>query len=60
MTDGVASLAASAFYGMQASGMHTTEIGTNLFDGGAPFMPSTNVPMAATCPSLRSSRISTP
>ena len=36
MTDGVASLA-SVFYGMQASGMHTTEIGTNLFDGGAPF-----------------------
>jgi len=35
MTDGVASLA-SVFYGMQASGMHTTEIGTNLFDGGAP------------------------
>jgi alpha-methylacyl-CoA racemase len=36
MTDGVASLA-SVFYGMQASGMHTTEIGTNLFDGGSPF-----------------------
>ncbi|MEZ5247384.1 MAG: CaiB/BaiF CoA-transferase family protein [Acidimicrobiales bacterium] len=36
MTDGVASLA-SVFYGMQASGMHTTELGTNLFDGGAPF-----------------------
>ena len=36
MTDGVASLA-SVFYGMQASGMHTTEIGQNLFDGGAPF-----------------------
>lgn len=36
MTDGVASLA-SVFYGMQASGMHTTDIGTNLFDGGAPF-----------------------
>jgi alpha-methylacyl-CoA racemase len=36
MTDGVASLA-SVFYGMQASGMHTTDIGSNLFDGGAPF-----------------------
>ncbi|MEM7141108.1 MAG: CaiB/BaiF CoA-transferase family protein [Actinomycetota bacterium] len=36
MTDGVASLA-SVFYGMQASGMHTTELGTNLFDGGSPF-----------------------
>jgi len=36
MTDGVASLA-SVFYSMQASGMHTTERGTNLFDGGAPF-----------------------
>lgn len=36
MTDGVASLA-SVFYGMQASGMHTPEIGENLFDGGAPF-----------------------
>lgn len=36
MADGVASLA-SVFYGMQASGMHTTEIGENLFDGGAPF-----------------------
>jgi len=36
MTDGVASLA-SVFYGMQASGMHTTEIGANLFDGGSPF-----------------------
>lgn len=36
MTDGVASLA-SVFYGMQASGMHSTDIGTNLFDGGAPF-----------------------
>lgn len=36
MTDGVASLA-SMFYGMQASGMHQPERGTNLFDGGAPF-----------------------
>ena len=36
MTDGVASLA-SVFYGMQSSGMHTTEMGANLFDGGAPF-----------------------
>ena len=36
MTDGVASLA-GVFYGMQASGVHTTEIGTNMFDGGAPF-----------------------
>lgn len=36
MTDGVASLA-SVFYGMQASGMHTPDLGTNLFDGGAPF-----------------------
>jgi alpha-methylacyl-CoA racemase len=36
MTDGVASLA-SVFYGMQASGMHTTELGANLFDGGSPF-----------------------
>ena len=36
MTDGVASLA-SVFYGLQASGMHTTELGANLFDGGSPF-----------------------
>jgi alpha-methylacyl-CoA racemase len=36
MTDGVISLLAP-FYGMQASGMHTPELGTNLFDGGAPF-----------------------
>lgn len=36
MTDGVASLA-SVFYGMQQSGIHTTEIGANLFDGGSPF-----------------------
>ena len=36
MTDGVASIA-SVFYGMQASGYHRPERGTNLFDGGAPF-----------------------
>ncbi|MEZ5165370.1 MAG: CaiB/BaiF CoA-transferase family protein [Acidimicrobiales bacterium] len=36
MTDGVASLA-SVFYGMQKSGAHSTELGRNLFDGGAPF-----------------------
>lgn len=36
MVDGVASIF-SIFYGMAASGMHTEEIGTNLFDGGAPF-----------------------
>jgi alpha-methylacyl-CoA racemase len=36
MIDGVASIF-SVFYGMAASGMHTEEIGTNLFDGGAPF-----------------------
>ena len=36
MLDGVMSLY-SVFYGMSASGMHTEEIGTNLFDGGAPF-----------------------
>ena len=36
MTDGVASLA-SVFYGMAASGLHTEQIGANLFDGGAPF-----------------------
>jgi alpha-methylacyl-CoA racemase len=36
MTDGVASIA-SVFYGMQASGFHQPERGTNLFDGGAPF-----------------------
>lgn len=36
MTDGVASIA-STFYGMQASGFHQPERGTNLFDGGAPF-----------------------
>jgi alpha-methylacyl-CoA racemase len=36
MTDGVISLLAP-FYGMAASGMHTDELGSNLFDGGAPF-----------------------
>jgi alpha-methylacyl-CoA racemase len=36
MVDGVASLA-SVFSSMAASGMHTEERGTNLFDGGAPF-----------------------
>ncbi len=36
MVDGVMSLF-SPFYGMAASGMHTERIGTNLFDGGAPF-----------------------
>lgn len=36
MVDGVISLA-SPFYGMQASGMHTDQLGENLFDGGAPF-----------------------
>ena len=36
MLDGVMSLY-SVFYGMSASGMHTEEIGSNLFDGGAPF-----------------------
>jgi alpha-methylacyl-CoA racemase len=36
MTDGTMSLLAP-YYGMQASGMHTDELGTNLFDGGAPF-----------------------
>jgi alpha-methylacyl-CoA racemase len=36
MIDGVMSLY-SVFYGMSASGMHTEEIGSNLFDGGAPF-----------------------
>lgn len=35
MADGVASLFAS-FYGMARSGTHTSEIGTNLFDGGSP------------------------
>jgi alpha-methylacyl-CoA racemase len=36
MLDGVMSLY-GVFYGMAASGMHTEQIGTNLFDGGAPF-----------------------
>ena len=36
MVDGVASIY-SVFYGMARSGMHTEDIGTNLFDGGAPF-----------------------
>ena len=36
MLDGVASIY-SVFYGMAASGMHTEDIGSNLFDGGAPF-----------------------
>ena len=36
MVDGVASIF-SVFYGMARSGMHTDDIGTNLFDGGAPF-----------------------
>jgi len=36
MVDGVMSLLAP-FYGMHAMGMHTDELATNLFDGGAPF-----------------------
>ncbi len=36
MIDGVMSLAAP-FYAMHASGMHGNALGTNLFDGGAPF-----------------------
>jgi alpha-methylacyl-CoA racemase len=36
MVDGVASIF-SVFYGMARSGMHTEDIGTNLFDGGSPF-----------------------
>lgn len=36
MVDGVMSLA-QVFYAMDESGLHTTERGTNLFDGGAPF-----------------------
>ena len=36
MIDGVASIF-SVFYGMARSGMHTEDIGTNLFDGGSPF-----------------------
>ncbi|HWP66516.1 MAG TPA: CaiB/BaiF CoA-transferase family protein [Candidatus Limnocylindria bacterium] len=36
MVDGVMSLLAP-FYAMHAMGLHTDELGTNLFDGGAPF-----------------------
>ena len=36
MIDGVVSLL-TPFYAMHSLGMHTDEIGTNLFDGGAPF-----------------------
>ncbi len=36
MIDGVMSIV-SPFYAMAASGMHSDEMGTNLFDGGAPF-----------------------
>jgi alpha-methylacyl-CoA racemase len=36
MVDGTTALLAP-FFGMAASGMHTEEMGTNLFDGGAPF-----------------------
>jgi len=36
MVDGTTALLAP-FYGMAASGMHTEELGSNLFDGGAPF-----------------------
>jgi len=36
MIDGVMSLAAP-FYAMDHLGMHTDELGSNLFDGGAPF-----------------------
>ncbi len=36
MIDGVMSLAAP-FYALHESGMHTDEMGENLFDGGAPF-----------------------
>lgn len=36
MIDGVVSLL-TPFYSMHQLGMHTDEIGTNLFDGGAPF-----------------------
>jgi alpha-methylacyl-CoA racemase len=36
MVDGVAALY-TPFYAMAQSGMHTDDIGTNLFDGGAPF-----------------------
>jgi alpha-methylacyl-CoA racemase len=36
MVDGVLSIY-SVFHAMARSGMHTNDIGTNLFDGGAPF-----------------------
>jgi alpha-methylacyl-CoA racemase len=36
MAEGVMSLAA-VFYGMSAAGFHTEDMGTNLFDGGAPY-----------------------
>lgn len=36
MVDGAMSLV-GVFYGMASSGMHSDELGTNLFDGGAPF-----------------------
>lgn len=36
MTDGVMSLA-SVFYALSAAGRHSEQIGSNLFDGGAPF-----------------------
>jgi len=36
MSDGVASLV-SAYYALHALGMHGDDLGTNLFDGGAPF-----------------------
>ena len=36
MVDGVTSLV-GVFYGMAASGVHSEAMGTNLFDGGAPF-----------------------
>jgi alpha-methylacyl-CoA racemase len=36
MVDGVASIY-TPFYSMARSGMHTDDIGSNLFDGGAPF-----------------------
>ena len=38
MVDGVMSLY-SVFYAMTQSGVHTGPVGTNLFDGGAPFYP---------------------
>ncbi len=36
MVDGVASIF-TVFYSMARAGMHTEELGTNLFDGGSPF-----------------------